>query len=1162
MRGVLLIALALWACDDGAASRGDPPDPPDHGLIPLDGGPDAAPDSQPDPDGRLAPDAASEPDGGPSPDHDAAPLDCPAHQAPPPAPGTLGDTHLVAEIALGGPAGDDALRPVDLDGDGAPEWLIARGGRLDAHDLDGAGRWRTPVLDIDRVVGVADLDGDGRLEAVAAARRAVHVVDALTGRLRWTSPERPFGDDRAPSTIQRVDLVDLDGDALPELYLTDGGCGDEGTGRGATWRFAGPVFGEPLATIDGPRTNGRCTRWQSFADLDGDGRPALLVTDADGLSAFDPLTGRRRLCGTLDAPPNGPLPHLAVADQRAVFLPDAVALVAPDGAGDDACPDGRLVATHRAPLAVHADGSGVIDDPPRLITSAVTDGRWRIHALDLDGPARPIIDDARLLAVLPDPPLALAAVAEPAAPARFGAVQAYDLTTDPPSPLWPLPIPRAALVRASADTFAPPLVLPGADGPEFLLLRTALIDGAPTGLADRLERIDLTGALLAAHPLAGDPGALRAVGDHLAAALPDGGLVLFDPALDPIHPPLPAPVGAAELAHDGALYARTGAGTIARLDLADARARWQLALGVPGRGAPSLTALGDGALVRDARAGDAAWAVLDPDGHLRWRHRLDPALYRPVGEAVAARADGRVTAIARADLALRPADLPDRDPTCDVEHLDPDAAAPAEQCPGFDVRPRVLHGLDPVDGRCRWRRVLRPSSPCGGPSNQALSVADPDGDGRDALYLTETDAIRQLDPATGALVATHRLVPHDAALNGGGWLRARDGVLVRVGGNAPIEAYDPDLTPRWAAQNPPGLRLQGWIGRDARLHAGAAWLAPARGYPLVRYALADGASDRQIGLADGRATADAPLAPDYGDVRGLTPVGDLDGAPGLLAVTDDGHLYALDADGALRWARAHPARVGAPVVAPAEPDALPSIALPAADGRVLVYGPPGPTPPPAAWDLPCPPNPGCDPADDIDRTEDGDRLCANWIPIDGASRYDARVLGPGGAVVRDWRPTERPARIDELALTPGAHYTVEIRAVVRLDDRDRISRPRATDGVEYINDAPPTVALAAHPRALGYDARPVRLVIAALDDDRLAGWRLDLRDAADQTTHRLGGGPLAAAAFEAEIPWDLTDRDKRLLPPGRHRVVAEVTDRAGHTARAEATVTICAADCP
>ena len=98
--------------------------------------------------------------------------------------------------------------------------------------------------------------------------------------------------------------------------------------------------------------------------------------------------------------------------------------------------------------------------------------------------------------------------------------------------------------------------------------------------------------------------------------------------------------------------------------------------------------------------------------------------------------------------------------------------------------------------------------------------------------------------------------------------------------------------------------------------------------------------------------------------------------------------------------------------------------------------------------------------------------------------------------------------------------------------------------------------------ALTHGERPVRLALAAHDDDRLAGWRLDLRDDDDAVTLRLGGGPLAGPDFETEVAWDLTDRDKERLPPGRYRVVAEVVDRAGNTARAEAAVVICEVECP
>ncbi|MCB9529885.1 MAG: hypothetical protein H6701_16110, partial [Myxococcales bacterium] len=53
-----------------------------------------------------------------------------------------------------------------------------------------------------------------------------------------------------------------------------------------------------------------------------------------------------------------------------------------------------------------------------------------------------------------------------------------------------------------------------------------------------------------------------------------------------------------------------------------------------------------------------------------------------------------------------------------------------------------------------------------------------------------------------------------------------------------------------------------------------------------------------------------------------------------------------------------------------------------------------------------------------------------------------------------------------------------------------------------------------------------------------------------------------ARDFATEARWDLTDRRKDPVPPGRYRVIAAVVDRAGNTARAEAPVTVCDGPCP
>lgn len=1182
----LLVTLALVGCDGGSSFHGElpegrdagrdgglPPDadaPPD-AAAPLDARPDVLPDAAPD----ARPDSTPPNDAAPDALPDAAP--CPPFVAPGPAGDGLPDLRLRSALILGAPPGDVALWAGDLDGDPAmPEVAVIRGGRLEVFAADGQARWRSAVLDLERVVDRADLDGDGRLELVAVARRAVFAFDGLTGAVRWALPEAPFGGD-PPVAIQQARLVDLDGDGLDDLYVTDSGCGDEGTGRGVVFGFADGLDGEVIGRVEGPRLNGRCTQWHGFADLDGDGRPEVLVSDGDGLHGFDPLSGERRWCGGFEAPPNGPLPHLAAGpDGRFVFLPDAVGFVAPVVGGG--CPDRLARAWSVALPGVAVGGSGVSGGA--LITSAydADAGRWRVLRV-AEGAVEVLVDDARLLGLLSEG-RALVAPGEGAAPPVFGALQIVDLAVDPPAPLLPLPIPRARPLRAPAGLDRTPELAPLLTlGGDPIVLRSAPDDPST---ADRVERLSPEGLLRGGFALAGAPGAIRALGDGLAVAEAGGAVAALDGdltlrvAAEDGRAPVRAAAGAPRLAvvSDGQRPRPAAViGGVAALldpDRPEAPVRWQTAIGTPRRGGSPIAAVrpaegADGVLVRDARAGDAAWAVLDAgDGARRWRHRLDPAQFRPVGQAVVVDGPDGAALVARADLILRPEAWAADDPSCAVTILDdPDPTAPADACPGFAVKPREVRGLDPATGACRWRLVLRPAYLCGGPSNQALSAADGDGDGRPELYLTETNAIRRIDPETGALTATADLGFHDAgALRGGGWMRGGPGGLVRLGGNGPVEAFDADLGLRWRAPNPPGLRLQAWIGRDGVVLGDRVWLSPAAAHPLMAWDLADGAEVVRLGLAEGQVAPGAPFAPEFGDVRGLVPVTDVDGAgaPGLLAVADDGVLYGLTAAGAA-WVRPHDAALGGPVAAALEPRAPRSLLVPAADGRVLVYGPPGPAAPPVAWDLPCPPRPSCDAADDIDRTESLDRLCAAWVPVAGVEGYEVRVLGPNSARITPWLAAAGPPAAIDAGLVPGVRYAVEVRAVGVIDGRAQRSVGRVTDGVDVINDAPPAVVVGAQPAALTLAEQPVTVSIAARDDDRLAGWRLEVRDGGDRLVRRLGGGPLVGAEFAAGVPWNLEDADKRPVAPGVYRVVGTVVDRAGNPGVAEAAAEVCDGAC-
>ncbi len=1184
---LLLLALAC-ACEDGRPSRPEAQGGRDAGFDlapwaaeaavpgpPVDAGAvdaaavDAAPDARPALPMDAAVDAAV----------DAA--RCPPFAGPPPAGDGLPDLRLRATLPLGAPPGADGLWAGELDGDGAlPEIAVVRGGRLELATADGVERWRTPVLDLQRIVGPADLDGDGRRELVAAGRRSVFAFDGLTGAVRWRLPEAPFAGE-APSGIQQARVLDLDGDGLDDLYLSDTGCGDEGSGRGLIWRFADGFERPRASAIDGPRLNGRCTRWQTFADLDADGRIEVLVTDGDGLNGFD-LDGRRGWCGRLAAPPNGPLPHIAAEGGWFVFLPEGIAWVT--GADDAACP-AALAPRWRADLPEPwAPGSVIVagDDGPALLTSRFEDGIWRILRVAAGG-VDALIDDARLLGRV-DERFALAAMGDGPTPGRFGALQLFDLDVDPPRAVWPLPLPRARPIAIPAGPDRTPELagLLTLDG-QPVVIRAAAEDET----ADRIERLGLDGVIVAGYALDGEPGAIEPLGAGLVVAEAGGAIAALDGQLRPLfvaddgRAPLRAAAGAPRLAavSDG-VRARPAAaigGVVALLepDREDSPVVWQTAIGAPRRGGSPLRTVPrapgtDGLLVRDARAGDAAWAVLDGEtGQRRWRHRLDPALFRPVGEAVPVGGpDGSTLRIARADLVLQPDRWAADDPTCAAtlfaDGPEADPTRPAAECPGFAVKPRVVRGLDPESGACLWRLVLRPAWPCGGPSNQALSTADGDGDGQPELYLTETNAVRRIDPLTGRLQATIDLGFHAAgAVRGGGWLRASAGVLLRLGGNGPVEAFDDDLQSLWQAPHPDGLRLQTWIGRDGALVDGALWMAPAAAHPLVGRAVADGAERARWGLADGEATRAAPFEPRFADIRGVTAVADVDGAgaDGLLLNADDGVLYGLTADG-LAWSRPHDAAIGAPLLATLAADEARALLVPTADGRVLVYGVPGPPAPPAVWDLPCPPAPSCDADDDIDRTEALDRLCAAWIPVDGAAGYEVRPLGPNGARLGPWRAVDAPpAAARGLSLVPGVRYAVEVRAVSAVEGRLRRSLGRVSDGVEAVNDPPPTVELAARPTALLPADGPVLVALLATDDDRLAGWRLDVLDGDGRTIRRLAGGPLAAPRFETTARWNLEDAAKRPVGPGVYQIVATVIDRAGNTARAAAAVEVCDRAC-
>lgn len=1166
--------------DDGVAPDARPPG--DAG--PLDAAPDALPDAAPDAEADAEP--------------DAAPLPCDLDAAVDPGPSTLEHMVIRHELPVGGPPMGGELLALDLDGDPeqAVDPLVIRGGRLTAP-----GRWQTPVLGLRVVDGAVDLDGDGRREVIAHGLDQLYVFDGLTGETLWSLPPQPLGEGRPPfSSVGRVLLADVDGDERPELYVTDAGCGGEGTGDGLVLTFAeGAAQGRILSVISGPRRGGRCATWHTLADFDGDGLPELLISDADGLLLFDPRTGQRLHCGPIPEPPlSAALPHqvaplLAGAERpEVVVFVDRRVLVLSlhDDGGCGGTPGlrprwsvdtgGDVSAAGSALLDL--DGDGTLD----VVTSTFADGQWRVLGYSgVDGSPLAWLEDARALGPVDRGDAGPALLvrrgdAEPR-PARFGRVELLAVTPRAPFPLtsvWAVdaaaPLTASLMQADRTRELTRPVALPVAGDVVIPLLRA---QAAGNGPATRLE----LGPGGRADALSGDPGVAAWAPEDAPArmvlAWPDGRLMLYDAAaLGEPRALAAAPTGeaAAVTAWDGVrrvAVTLTAAGTLGALDLdrPDALYRWQRAQGPRAVRAPVVVSRGarpDAVVVAAPRDGAATWDAVDvATGELAWRHRLDPVPWLSVGQpAVVPGAAGEADLVLRYDFLMDPAAHgPGAGCPADVTNT-ADLFAPDPACPASVVILRVVTALDGDTGACRWRTVLRPSTACFGPGNQTVSVADGDGDGVPEVWVTESDGLVRLTAATGAIEEAIRIPRTGGGARGGGWIRetGQDPPLLRVGGNGPIEALAANLEPRWLAAAPEGLRDQAWTSRDVLVVGDEVWLAPGRSRAIHRYAVGAEGPEAElrgtIGLLDGEVVADE---------LGLAGVGapiaapDLFGAgePGVLVHADDGHLYALAEDGALRWARAFGATVGAPVLDDVDGDGATELVLPVGDGRVLVGDEPGPPAPPAAWDLPCPPFPSC-PADDIDVTSSTTELCAAWIGVMGAGGYQVRVLAPNDAVIVGWTDVGRANQARLPAdLLPGLVYRVEVRA---LDAGGQPSAGTPTDGVRVSNGEAPRVEVTVDRPQLRRGEPPITITVRASDDDLLAGWTLIARTADGILVRRLAVAELAHREFETTRRWDGTDLEKRPLPPGDYEIVATFFDRARNVGGGLATLTICGDACP
>lgn len=1180
LRAALLALLTCPACDDGATI-----DPGDDGV--MDAGPDGAADARLDAGDSAPPDAAL--DAGPdlgldlgldlgidatADMGDGAVIDlgpCPASPPVDPAAG-LAQLPVVGALNIGGPAATGAFLVEDLDGapDGAPEYIVARGGRLEAFGARGNALWSTAIRGITTLRAVSDVDGDGRREVLATGGPGAWWFDALTGAEVWRMPAAPFGGDFAPIVaVLDARIVDLNADDLPDLYVTDSGCSAGGDGRGVAYSFANGFENvERLGVVGEPRVGARCARWQTLRDADGDGRPEVIRPDAIGIDAMSPRGDGRLLCGPIpDVAGDTQLPHLPLADPDraawAVFDRHRVMrLEARPGEGE--CPDGQgtlAVAWTVAPgELVRPEGSVVIDQDgdgvDELITSVRdADGQWSIIAIRA-GQARTVLEDALLEGLVGEDALLVRRQPRPE-PARFGSMMLMQLAgAGPLIPLWDAPVDDAGPIRMPvrrADRTAEFSTL--AQFASGGRVRVALSVADATGLIQgSLRTVDLFGAA-SDRPFVGAPGGFRRVcdgptcaPDRIAYTTNSGGIQLVDGALNGDDALVRAPTGLAQLTPvDGlGIIALTG-DTLGLLDPSSAQTpyRWSTFVGGGRRYDP--VGVGDDLIVvRDHVGSSTAWRALDFNGELLWQHQLDPNGYR-----LQAGGDIAGDLVLRLDRVTDIAAWPPPEP-CDISRDDPDLRVPLAGCPQAAINARSVIALNARTGTCAWRVALRPAR-CGSPTNQNISVVG------DSVFVTSTNEIVELDASSGAELNRADLGYLGVAGRGGGvFFEATDGALVRYAGNGPVDVFEADLTLRWRAAEQ-GIRNQSWLLRSAAQVGEQIWVSPAPRLPIKRYAL-DANGEETLPAAE-FGVQDGALVEGEGDnIRSIVPTPAITpDADGVLITADDGWLYAVDPGGQLAWSRQFTASIGAPSLVDFDADGAREMAIPLSDGRVLLADAVAGAPPAAIWDLPCPAVRSCDPDRDIDTTENTTSLCAEWLPREGSTAYEVQIVDANGAILRDWTDVGEAttARIDGLSLVPGATYFVRVRSVTA----DGPGTGGPSDGVRVINDPPPQVELGVNPAAIG-PGELSRITVRAMDDDLLAGWALSILTQDGALVQRLANGPLAQAEFEETRDWLGDDRVKDAVAPGLYIARATFEDRAGNVGTAEATIEVCNGACP
>lgn len=952
---------------------------------------------------------------------------------------------------LGGALSPTQVYVSDVDQDGKRDLLFVAGGELLLSTPSGTNLWRTGSRDFVQIVGVADLDMDGKLDVVASTESAVSVVAGATGKIEWVQPDGELG---TPGAFR---IGDVDGDSSPDLWLDACGCCSIEVGSpGAVYSFA-KGFGAPTKLGDPPARPHCGAASNTLADMDGDGRLDMIHMSDDVATLFGPtgavLATSDKLpqrayaaqceAAKLDATPGDELVCFSNwvyggGGSRGLFAISYDAskktlgllwkMVASSADGGDA----------RAPASLTTDLDG--DGHLEALVSGKTNSSFTTYVLNAETGAQ--------LATVPG--IAAGDIPDGSTGKRLllvgtdTATNAYAFAATPPglNPVWSLPGQTSAKTqnwaRAERSGLVNSLVAPDLTGDgiaELLVTSTA----EPTVLTAYTTG---SGAVISLGKYSLDPGVgASAIGSSSEGGDPtiflgrtDGFLTLLDATMVPSNTGIDG-AGVLPGVYVGGYYSGRGAGASHGL------------LPIGGK----------------MQAGDAADAVLvvDSRGDLV---RIDPSGATNVAPAKPAwrvqdtfgaglRPAGTGSAVIGAFRRVHPVTDP---PQYVMAALSPDgkelASLKLPRSPQWDVVPGSYAGdgtigfvglsadstltteltLMGLKGNQLWQKPVVNVS-----GTRPFGVADWNDDGADDIVsVINVAQVHSGKSGVGLATGTDTLnyfTPILADLDGDGQLEA-----VLQGGFNTVRALDHDLKQSWVASGPGQPYPFGALVNcpTGSFLVGGSYSVPSQ-LTFTRASGAGAGTTSGVVLASGAAYPSTAAATAAGatlgqltDVAASKNLAGSDSNPTALVGSTDGFLYAVDpCAGTLTWAYAFGPPVSSPVLLDSDGDGKDEIVVSVADGYLYLLKNEVLPPPTSVWDI----DPPTVVESDIDQITTKSELHAKWTAVPGASSYEVAVVGTSGTYVTtpNWIDVGAvtTTTIPKLPLFDGAKYFIGVRAV-------------------------------------------------------------------------------------------------------------------------------------